>query len=227
VVSGDFERFGALLDMMAGSISPESEVEEVVEEGDDASNKKLPAKSSTSALTIPSLLEAKKKNISLVAPCIDIDIFNPVPTLSGSGVAKFISGTPFPLGGTLGPAASRIQIPLPIPHPAMVSAVIYNRDSDDSVPMDSVLCKKILSVLMTWPPSEWSSQVELIKETLLQQEQQRRQQHLRIPLTYGGRDSDDGEDPMYRGSTTASPNKVVVKVEKGGESASVVFSGQK
>lgn len=38
----------------------------------------------------------------------------------------------------------KLVIPLPIPHPAHIACTIYNRDSDDPIPLESEICQSIL-----------------------------------------------------------------------------------
>lgn len=38
----------------------------------------------------------------------------------------------------------KLVIPLPIPHPAHIAITIYNRDSDDPIPLESEICQNIL-----------------------------------------------------------------------------------
>ncbi|XP_022916271.2 uncharacterized protein [Onthophagus taurus] len=38
----------------------------------------------------------------------------------------------------------KLVIPLPIPHPAHIAITIYNRDSDDPIPLESEICQSIL-----------------------------------------------------------------------------------
>lgn len=41
-------------------------------------------------------------------------------------------------------SAEKLLIPLPIPHPAHIAVTIYNRDTEDPIPLDSDLCQEIL-----------------------------------------------------------------------------------
>lgn len=38
----------------------------------------------------------------------------------------------------------KMVIPLPVPHPAHIAVTIYNRDSDDPIPLESDICQNIL-----------------------------------------------------------------------------------
>lgn len=38
----------------------------------------------------------------------------------------------------------KLVIPLPVPHPAHIAITIYNRDSDDPIPLESEICQSIL-----------------------------------------------------------------------------------
>lgn len=38
----------------------------------------------------------------------------------------------------------KLVIPLPVPHPAHIAITIYNRDSDDPIPLESETCQSIL-----------------------------------------------------------------------------------
>lgn len=44
-------------------------------------------------------------------------------------------------------ALEKMQIPLPIPHPVCIAIEIYNRDSDDPIPLDSDICWEILKAI--------------------------------------------------------------------------------
>lgn len=44
-------------------------------------------------------------------------------------------------------ALEKMQIPLPIPHPVCIAIEIYNRDSDDPIPLDSDICWEILKAV--------------------------------------------------------------------------------
>lgn len=41
-------------------------------------------------------------------------------------------------------APDKMIIPLPIPHPVHIAVIIYNRDSDNPIPLESELCQNIL-----------------------------------------------------------------------------------
>lgn len=38
----------------------------------------------------------------------------------------------------------KLLIPLPVPHPAHIAVTIYNRDTDDPIPLESEICQSIL-----------------------------------------------------------------------------------
>lgn len=42
---------------------------------------------------------------------------------------------------------------LPIPHPAYIAIGIYNRDSDDPIPLDDNICQDILKALEECNPN--------------------------------------------------------------------------
>lgn len=44
-------------------------------------------------------------------------------------------------------ALDKMLIPLPIPHPVCIAIEIYNRDSDDPIPLDSDICWDILKAV--------------------------------------------------------------------------------
>lgn len=44
-------------------------------------------------------------------------------------------------------ALEKMQIPLPIPHPVCIAIEIYNRDSDDPIPLNSDICWEILKAI--------------------------------------------------------------------------------
>lgn len=41
-------------------------------------------------------------------------------------------------------STEKMIIPLPIPHPAHIAVTIYNRDSEDPIPLESDICQNIL-----------------------------------------------------------------------------------
>jgi len=41
-------------------------------------------------------------------------------------------------------SAEKLVIPLPVPHPAHIAVTIYNRDSEDPIPLNDELCQDIL-----------------------------------------------------------------------------------
>lgn len=41
-------------------------------------------------------------------------------------------------------SADKLVIPLPVPHPAHIAVTIFNRDSDDPIPLESDTCQSIL-----------------------------------------------------------------------------------
>lgn len=41
----------------------------------------------------------------------------------------------------------KMIIPLPIPHPVCIAIEIYNRDSDDPIPLDSDICWDIMKAV--------------------------------------------------------------------------------
>lgn len=44
-------------------------------------------------------------------------------------------------------AAEKLLIPLPIPHPVFIAIGIYNRDSDQPIPLDTEICWDILRAI--------------------------------------------------------------------------------
>lgn len=48
-------------------------------------------------------------------------------------------------------SAEKLLIPLPVPHPAHIAVTIYNRDTDDPLPLDSDLCQSILRAIEEAP----------------------------------------------------------------------------
>ncbi|XP_066597146.1 uncharacterized protein [Prorops nasuta] len=47
--------------------------------------------------------------------------------------------------------ADKLVIPLPIPHPARIAITIYNRDSEEPIPLDSEVCQNILRAIEELP----------------------------------------------------------------------------
>lgn len=47
--------------------------------------------------------------------------------------------------------ADKLVIPLPIPHPVHIAVTIYNRDSEDPIPLDLELCQSILRAVEESP----------------------------------------------------------------------------
>lgn len=45
------------------------------------------------------------------------------------------------------PAAAKLLIPLPIPHPVHIAISIHNRDSEQPIPLDSEICWDILKAV--------------------------------------------------------------------------------
>lgn len=45
------------------------------------------------------------------------------------------------------PAAEKMLIPLPIPHPVHIAIAIHNRDSEQPIPLDSEICWDILKAI--------------------------------------------------------------------------------
>lgn len=45
------------------------------------------------------------------------------------------------------PAAEKLLIPLPIPHPVHIAIAIHNRDSEQPIPLDSEICWDILKAV--------------------------------------------------------------------------------
>lgn len=45
------------------------------------------------------------------------------------------------------PAAEKLLIPLPIPHPVHIAIAIHNRDSEQPIPLDSEICWEILKAV--------------------------------------------------------------------------------
>lgn len=41
-------------------------------------------------------------------------------------------------------APDKLVIPLPVPHPAHIAVTIYNRDTDEPIPLESEICQNIL-----------------------------------------------------------------------------------
>jgi len=44
--------------------------------------------------------------------------------------------------------ADKLCIPLPVPHPAHIALIIYNRDSESPIPLESENCIEILRFVM-------------------------------------------------------------------------------
>lgn len=42
----------------------------------------------------------------------------------------------------------KLFIPLPLPHPVQISIIIYNRETEDPIPMETDLCQEILKVII-------------------------------------------------------------------------------
>lgn len=43
--------------------------------------------------------------------------------------------------------ADKLCIPLPVPHPAHIALIIFNRDTESPIPLESENCKEILRLL--------------------------------------------------------------------------------
>lgn len=48
-------------------------------------------------------------------------------------------------------SAEKLVIPLPVPHPAQIALTIYNRDTDNPIPVDSDTCKHVLRYFLDKP----------------------------------------------------------------------------
>uniref|UniRef100_A0A6P7GE45 Uncharacterized protein LOC114337028 n=1 Tax=Diabrotica virgifera virgifera TaxID=50390 RepID=A0A6P7GE45_DIAVI len=100
-------------------------------------------------------------NIQVHSPYLDVSAFNPRSKLTATGKkAEKAEDTSAALGSlktncraTLWMpwkkhsrpfSPDKMMIPLPIPHPAHIAVTIYNRDSDDPIPLESDLCQSIL-----------------------------------------------------------------------------------
>ncbi|BET01876.1 Hypothetical protein NTJ_14694 [Nesidiocoris tenuis] len=116
---------------------------------------------------------APRANIQVHSPFLDVSAFNPRhrpvqlnrnrDTNTGQSTIQTTLGG----GGTVGGArstraprwwpsvrpwkrpehpysAEKLVIPLPVPHPAQIALTIYNRDTDNPIPVDSDTCKHVL-----------------------------------------------------------------------------------
>uniref|UniRef100_A0A0K8SGW4 Uncharacterized protein n=1 Tax=Lygus hesperus TaxID=30085 RepID=A0A0K8SGW4_LYGHE len=114
---------------------------------------------------------APRANIQVHSPFLDVSAFNPRyrpiqnnknrDTGTGQSTIQttLIGGG---IGGTVGRgtrwwpsvrpwkrpehpySAEKLVIPLPIPHPAQIALTIYNRDTDNPIPVDSETCRHVL-----------------------------------------------------------------------------------
>jgi len=86
-------------------------------------------------------------NINIQTPYIDTALFNP---LAQSGtIFPTVSLEKWKLNDSDLSLLPRLSVPLPIPHPAIVSIIIYNRDSDNPIKIED--CKNVLRDLRQYP----------------------------------------------------------------------------
>nr|CAH7734906.1 unnamed protein product [Callosobruchus chinensis] len=100
-------------------------------------------------------------NIQVHSPYLDVSAFNPRSKVSATGkkADKKVESTTalgslkvnsrttlwMPWKKRSRPfSPDKMVIPLPIPHPAHIAVTIYNRDSDDPIPLESEICQSIL-----------------------------------------------------------------------------------
>ncbi|CAG5132948.1 unnamed protein product, partial [Candidula unifasciata] len=92
-------------------------------------------------------LHTPEGDVSIQAPYLDVTYFDPrkkqnIGSLSTStprsqGCARKIAGQPLEL--------DKLEVPLPIPHPANIAIAIYNRENDqDSIDLNDATCQKIV-----------------------------------------------------------------------------------
>ncbi|XP_043205633.1 uncharacterized protein LOC122372479 isoform X2 [Amphibalanus amphitrite] len=99
----------------------------------------------------PVLAVQTAKNIQVAPPSLDVSCFSPVGRQRQTGSQSRRSTrqqlqpwkrhrhTPF--------TAEKLQIPLPLPHPARIAAIVYNRDTDDPVAADGPLSAAMFAAL--------------------------------------------------------------------------------
>ncbi|CAG0891043.1 unnamed protein product [Darwinula stevensoni] len=90
----------------------------------------------------------KRKNITIHSPYLHTDCFNPTvrPFLTRKTQTRKRTG-PLNSRTKFETEKQKLMIPLPIPHPVLICALIYNRDNEESVPLESRICQHIMADL--------------------------------------------------------------------------------
>lgn len=97
-------------------------------------------------------------NIQIHSPYLEVSAFNPRSKMSQTGKTqeKLVRDSETNSSNTkkkmwmpwkkhLKPySPDKLVIPLPVPHPAHIAITIYNRDTDDPIPLESEICQNIL-----------------------------------------------------------------------------------
>merc|ERR1719384_2408365 len=96
-------------------------------------------------------VQTPRGNIHIHSPYLDPSLFNPLAT-TGTHLASLASRDRrrwalLPSSGLN--LLPRLCVPLPVPHPAEVAIIIFNRDSEDQVSMES--CRPIIRELRELP----------------------------------------------------------------------------
>ena len=102
-------------------------------------------------LDVARAVHTPRGNIHIQSPYLDPSLFNPLATtgthlasLAQRGRRRWALLTQKQVN-----LLPRLCVPLPVPHPAEVSIIIYNRDSDDRISMDAFKSSNQLLVVET------------------------------------------------------------------------------
>jgi len=115
-------------------------------------------------LDVARAVHTPRGNIHIQSPYLDPSLFNPLATtgthlasLAQRGRRRWAVLTQNQVN-----LLPRLCVPLPVPHPAEVSIIIYNRDSEDQISMDA--CRPIIRELREFPQPMSVEYLSTVKE---------------------------------------------------------------
>lgn len=93
------------------------------------------------AVDVSCVVHAPQGKVHVHAPFLDLSAFNPQAPPCGRSSSGGRSRAPWkPRRGE----TSRPELPPAVPHPAKIALIVFNRENDDPIPLDSDACRQVL-----------------------------------------------------------------------------------
>lgn len=91
-------------------------------------------------LDVSRVMHFPKGKVHFHAPYLDLSVFNPQSSLANMASTK-TKRAPWKRESSAG---ERPSLPPSVPHPAKIALIIFNRENEDPIPLDSDACQQIL-----------------------------------------------------------------------------------